>query len=106
MPSRRSGDLILFSADDPRPLVEFLVENHGLQNILRLLSEQQPGGTRAASTGSKSGSKKGGKRGRPTGSKNGSKKASKKGGAKKSSKKAGGKSSKKATSGGNEVGNG
>jgi len=47
MPSRRKGgDLILFSADDPQSLVNWLVETHGIQDILRLLSEQQPGGQR------------------------------------------------------------
>jgi hypothetical protein len=75
MPSkRRVNDLVLFSSRDPKPLVEWLVETHGLQNILRLLSEQGPGGTsaptkraykkRGAQKGSKKSSGKGGKRGR------------------------------------------
>jgi hypothetical protein len=34
MPSRRKGELILFSADDPQPLVSFLVEKHGIQKVL------------------------------------------------------------------------
>lgn len=96
MPSRKRGELILFSADDPEPLVNFLVERHGLQEVLRLLSGQRPRGTRTASTSpKKGGAKKGGKkRGRPKGSKNGSKK--------------GGKRSRKATGpgGAGETGNG
>lgn len=85
MPSRRKGDLILFSSEDPQPLISWLVEAHGLQKVLEMLSrEHLPGGMRLASkASSKNGtSKKGGKRGRPKGSKNSSKK-----GAKKSSKK-------------------
>jgi hypothetical protein len=72
MPSRKKGEMILFSSEDPSALVNWLVETHGLQNILRLLSEQQPGGTRTASKASskKGASKKGAKRGRPKGSKN------------------------------------
>ena len=79
MSSRRKGELILFSSEDPRPLVSWLVDTHGIQTILRLLSEHQPRGTRIASkSGTKKGaSKKGGKRGRPKGSK-----SSKKGGRK------------------------
>jgi hypothetical protein len=97
MPSRRKGELILFSSDDPQPLVSFLVEKHGLRKVLELLArEHQPGGMRLASSkgSKKGGSKKGGKRGRPKGSKNGAEK--------------GGKRGRKATSGGGagEVGNG
>lgn len=115
MPSKRSGnDLVLFSSDDPRPLVEWLCDTYGLQTILKSLSEQRPGAAAPAKRaykkraskegGSGRGSNKGGgKRGRPKGSKN----VSKKGGAKKASKKAGGKSGKgrAATSGGSEAGN-
>ena len=92
MPSRRSGnDLVLFSSDDPKPLVSWLVETFGLQTLLGLLSNHVPGEVRAST---KRASKKGGKRGRPKGSKNTSKK--------------GGKGGRKATSGGgaSEVGNG
>ncbi|HLL74198.1 MAG TPA: hypothetical protein VK421_02960 [Pyrinomonadaceae bacterium] len=102
MPSRKKGELVLFSSDDPRPLVSYLVERHGLQNILGMLSEQRPGGTVTTKQASKKASKKGGKRGRPKGSKNASKKAAKKG-SKKASKK-----SRKATGpgGAGETGNG
>jgi hypothetical protein len=96
MPSRRSGsDLVLFSSDDPKPLVSWLVETFGLQTVLGLLSNHVPGEVRAST---KRASKKGGKRGRPKGSKNAAKKSSKKSG----------KKGRKATSGGgaSEVGNG
>ena len=77
MPSRRSGnDLVLFSSDDPKPLVSWLVETFGLQTVLGLLSHHVPGGVRAAT---KRASKKGGKRGRPKGSKNSAKKGGKRG---------------------------
>lgn len=99
MPSRRKGEMILFSSEDPKPLVSFLVEKHGLHEILRLLSDQIPGGMSAPQQASKKGSGK--KRGRPTGSKNASKKGTKKG-----SKKVGSSKGRKATSGGQEVGNG
>lgn len=76
MPSRRNGgNLILFSADDPQPLVSFLVEKHGIQKVLELLAREQiPGGM---SLPAKRASKKGGKRGRPKGSKSGAKKSGK-----------------------------
>jgi hypothetical protein len=65
MPSRRSGsDLVLFSSDDPKPLVSWLVETFGLQTVLGLLSNHVPGEVRAST---KRASKKGGKRGRPKG---------------------------------------
>jgi hypothetical protein len=69
MPSKRSSnDLIPFSSDDPKPLVSWLIETHGIQNVLRLLSEHRPGGMSAPA---KRAPKKGGgkKRGRPTGGK-------------------------------------
>jgi hypothetical protein len=79
MPSRRSGnDLVLFSSQDPKALVNWLVESFGLQTILKSLSEQMPGGIVAPQRASKKAGKKGGKRGRPKGSKNGSKKGAKK----------------------------
>jgi hypothetical protein len=83
MPSRRSGsDLVLFGADDPRPVVNFLCERFGLQAILQAVAEFRPAGEggepparrpykRRASKkgggkqGRKSSKKGGGKRGRP-----------------------------------------
>lgn len=78
MPSRRKGgDLILFSSEDPQPLVGWLVDTFGLQAVLQALSNHRPG---EAAAPAKRAARKGGKRkGRPRGSKKGSKK----GGAKK-----------------------
>jgi hypothetical protein len=79
MPSKRSSDdLILFSSDDPKPLVSWLIETHGIQNVLRLLSEHRPGGMSAPA---KRAPEKGGgkKRGRPSGSKSGGKRRGRKG---------------------------
>lgn len=98
---RKGGDLILFSSEDPQPLIGWLVDTFGLQTVLQALSNHMPGEVAAPT---RRASKKGGKRrGRPRGSKKGSKK----GGAKKGSKKAGGKSGKGrgATSSRSEVGN-
>jgi hypothetical protein len=93
MPSRRSGnDLVLFSTQDPRALVNWLCDTYGLTTILQSVAEYRPTGAAEATTtkraykkrgrkpgpkkGSKKGSKKGaGKRGRPAGS--GAKKAAK-----------------------------
>ena len=85
MPSRRSrgNDLILFSSDDPQPLVNWMCERFGLQAVLQAVAEFRPVGQseeapakrpykrraskkRGAKKGAKKSSKKGGgKRGRP-----------------------------------------
>lgn len=95
MPSKKRGaDLILFSSQDPEPLVRWLTDTFGLQNVLRVLSEHRPGGTAtpAKRASKKRSSKKGGKKGRPKGSKN-------------VAKKGGGKGAKGTRKGGGEIGN-
>lgn len=43
MPSRRSSnDLVLFSSDDPRPVINWLCERFGLQAILQAVAEFRP----------------------------------------------------------------
>lgn len=45
MASRRGhNDLVLFSADDPRPVVNWLCESFGLQTILQAVSQFRPAG--------------------------------------------------------------
>lgn len=71
MPSKRKGaDLVLFSAQDPEPLVRWLIDTYGLQAVLQAVAQYQPPGV-AAQSPAKRASKKGGKRGRPKGSKSG-----------------------------------
>lgn len=73
MPSkRRGGDLVLFSAGDPQPLVRWLCDTYGLQTILQEVAQYRPGGGAAADAPAKRAYKK-----------RGPKKGSKKGGAKK-----------------------
>ena len=81
MPSRRNrNDLVLFSSDDPQPLVNWLCERFGLQTILQSVAEFRP-----AAQSQEQPTKRPYKR-----------RASKKGGAKKGGgKKGGGKSAKK-----------
>lgn len=80
MPSRRSrNDLVLFSSEDPQPLVNWLCESFGLQAILQAVAEFRP-----AAQAQEQPTKRPYKR-----------RASKKGGAKKGGAKKGGKSSKK-----------
>ena len=79
MPSRRSrNDLVLFSSDDPQPLVSWLCERFGLQAVLQAVAQFRPADRSeeppARRPYKKRASKKGG---------------SKKGGARKSSKKRG-----------------
>ena len=94
MPSkRRGGDLVLFSADDPQPLVRWLCDTYGLQTILQEVAQYRPGGGAAAADAPAKRAYK----------KRGPKKGSKRGGAKKGGGKRGRKA--KATAGGSEVGN-
>lgn len=45
MPSKQRGsDLILFSTDDPQPLVRWLCDTYGLQAILQSVAQYQPSG--------------------------------------------------------------
>jgi hypothetical protein len=80
MPSKRSSsDLVLFSTDDPEPLVRWLCDTYGMQTVLRSVAEYRPsGGTeqapakraykkRGPKKGTKRASKKGGKGGRKAG---------------------------------------
>ena len=93
MPSkRRGGDLVLFSADDPQPLVGWLCDTFGLQTILQAVAQYRPSGGAAAEAPAKRAYKK-----------RGPKKGSKRGGAKKGGAKRGRKA--KGTAGGSEVGN-
>jgi len=80
MPSKKKGtDLVLFSSQDPDPLVRWLIDTYGLQTILQSVAKYQPSGG-AAKAPAKRASKKGGKRGRPRGSKSGAGKLGRKGG--------------------------
>lgn len=68
MPSKRSGsDLVLFSSQDPRVLVNWLCEQYGLSAVLQAVSQYRPAGAGEATTkraykrrGRKPGAKKGG----------------------------------------------
>ncbi|MFL6227830.1 MAG: hypothetical protein ACJ741_03515 [Pyrinomonadaceae bacterium] len=49
MPSRRStNDLILFSSQDPKALVNWLCESYGLQAVLQAVAEFRPAATAEA----------------------------------------------------------
>jgi hypothetical protein len=80
MPSRRSrNDLVLFSSDDPRPLVNWLCERFGLQTVLQAVAEFRP-----AAQGDEAPAKRPYKRraSKKSGSKKGGRKSAKKGGGK------------------------
>lgn len=101
MPSkRRSSSLVLFSSDDPQPLVEWLCDTYGLQAVLQSVAQYQLNAVAQIPTKrayKKGGAKKGG-------SKKGAKKAAKKGTGKKGASK---KSKSTSTlNSGHEVGNG
>lgn len=79
MPSKRgSSDIVLFSSQDPEPLVRWLIDTYGLQTVLQAVAQYQPP-SGAAKAPAKRASKKGGKRGRPKGSKSGAVKRGRKG---------------------------
>ena len=81
MPSRRSrNDLVLFSSDDPQPLVNWLCERFGLQTVLQAVAQFRPATQTDEQPAKRAYKKRGPKKG-----------GSKKGGAKKSSKKGGAK---------------
>lgn len=43
MPSRRSSnDLVLFSSQDPKALVNWLCQTYGLQSVLQAVAEYRP----------------------------------------------------------------
>ena len=81
MPSRRSrsNDLVLFSSDDPQPVVNWLCERFGLQTILQAVAQFRP-----AAQGDEAPAK------RPYRRRASKKGDARKGGARKSSKKGGG----------------
>ena len=80
MPSRRSrSDLVLFSSDDPRPLVNWLCERYGLQTILQAVAEFRPAAQSDEAPAKRPYKRRAAKKG---GSKKGGRKSSKKGGAK------------------------
>lgn len=80
MPSRRSrNDLVLFSSDDPRPLVNWLCERYGMQTILQAVAEFRPAAQSDEAPAKRSYKRRAAKKG---GSKKGGGKSSKKGGAK------------------------
>lgn len=94
MPSKRSGDdLILFSSQDPRALVNWLCEEYGLTAVLQAVSQYRSAGEGADPT--KRAYKR---RGRKPGAKKG---ASKKAGGKKGMR---GRPRKNQDGGGNEAG--
>ena len=80
MPSRRSrNELVLFSSDDPRPLVNWLCERYGLQTILQAVAEFRPAAQSDEAPAKRPYKRRAAKKG---GSKKGGRKSSKKGGAK------------------------
>lgn len=81
MASRRSrNDLVLFSSDDPRPVINWLCERFGLQTILQAVAEFRPAAESDEAPAKRAYKRRASKKG---GSKKGGRKsASKKGGAK------------------------
>lgn len=99
MPSKRGGsDLVVFSSQDPGPLVKWLCDTYGLQTVLQSVAQYQP-----SSESAEAPTKRAYKKRSP---KKGSKKGAKKGGGKRGRKSTKGSNGRKATSGGTEVGNG
>ena len=99
MPTKRGrSDLILFSADDPQQLVEWLCETYGLQAVLQAVAQYQPSGTTAEAPSKRAYKKRSAKK------KGSSQKATKKSAGKKQ---AGGKGRKgtRSSGGGAEIGN-
>jgi hypothetical protein len=81
MPSRRTvNDLVLFSSQDPKALVNWLCESYGMQTILQAVAEYRPAGSTEAAPTKRAYKKRGGK-------KRGAKKGAGKKGAKKGSRK-------------------
>jgi hypothetical protein len=77
MPSRRnSNDLVLFSSQDPKALVNWLCESYGMQTILGAVAQYRPSGAGEAATTKRAYKKRGGKKG--GGKKGAAKKAGKK----------------------------
>jgi hypothetical protein len=80
MPSRRTtNDLVLFSSQDPKALVNWLCQTYGLQSVLQAVAEYRPAASaeaaptkRAYKKRAKKGATKkaAGKRGRKKGSRN------------------------------------
>lgn len=83
MPSRRSrrrNDLVLFSADDPQPVVNWLCERFGLQAILQAVAEFRPAGQGEEAPAKRPYKRRASKK---RGARKGARKSSKKGGARK-----------------------
>lgn len=81
MPSRRiRNDLVLFSSDDPQPLVNWLCERFGLQTILQSVAQFRPAAQSEDAPAKRAYKKRGPKKG--SSRKGGAKKSSKSGGAK------------------------
>ena len=98
MPTKRGRkDLILFSADDPQQLVEWLCETYGLQAVLQAVAQYRPTSTAAEAPSKRAYKKRSAKKGS-------SKKTAKKSAGKKQ---AGGKGRKgtRTSGGGAEIGN-
>jgi hypothetical protein len=76
----------MFSAEDPRPVVSWLCENYGLQEVLQAVAEFRPAAQTAEAPAKRAYKKRGSKKG---GSKKGGSKkgGSKKGGSKKGARK-------------------
>lgn len=81
MPSRRSrgNELVLFSSDDPRPVVNWLCERFGMQAILQAVAEFRPAAQSDEAPAKRPYKRRAAKKG---GAKKGGRKSSKKGGAK------------------------
>ena len=82
MPSRRSrnNDLVLFSSDDPQPLVNWMCERFGLQAVLQAVAEYRPAGQGEEAPAKRPYKRRASKK---RGARKGARKSSKKGGAKK-----------------------
>jgi hypothetical protein len=63
MPSRRTtNDLVLFSSQDPKALVNWLCESYGLQTILQAVAEYRPASASEDAPAKRAYKKRGGKR--------------------------------------------
>jgi hypothetical protein len=89
MPSRRTtNDLVLFSSQDPKALVNWLCESYGLQTILQAVAEYRPAGASEEAPAKRAYKKRGGKK------RGGKKGAAKKGAARGGSKQTAGEAEK------------
>ncbi len=64
MPAKRSNnDLILFSSQEPQPLVNWLCETYGLSAILQSVAQYQPSSSTSQPTAKRAYKKRGAKKG-------------------------------------------